>query len=275
MFLTFNVYPFYKVFQLSFFQWDGIDPSGGIFVGLSNYKEVLFQDPLWWTSVKNGGYITLLALTLQNLLALILAWFVDRGIKAGQVYRSIYFLPPILSGVVVGLIWNWIFRGEWGLLNHVLEKLGLAGWTRSWFADPGTALTSVAVVHMWKGFGWGFMILLAGFQGIPRELYEAARVDGANEWQIFFKVTVPQMIPVFALVSVLTILGTMQLFDLIVTTTFGGPGHHTDVPMFTIIREMTSHGRLGYASCMGVVFGAILVVVSLLQLYVAKRAKAD
>lgn len=275
MFLIFNIYPFYKVFQMSFIEWNGIDPHGGVFVGLRNFKEALFEDEIWWGSIKNAAYVTFLALTLQNFLALVLAWIVDRGVRGGQAYRSIYFLPPILSGVVVGLVWNWILRGDGGMLNNVLMSVGLEEWVRPWFADLRTALNSVAVVHMWKGFGWGFIILLAGFQGIPRELYEASRVDGAGEFRIFWTITVPLMIPVFALVSVLTILGTMQLYDIVVTTTRGGPGGHTEVPMFTIIRELTGNQRYGYASCLGVVFGFILVMVSVLQLQVAKRAKVD
>ncbi len=274
MFLTFSLYPFIDVFVLSVHDWNGIS-SGRTFVGLGNFKDVLFHDPAWWVSFKNAGLITVIALTVQNLLALVLAWIVDRGIKGGQIYRSIFFLPPILSGVVVGLIWNWIFRGEYGLLNNLLVKIGFAQWVRAWLADPHTALLSLAVVHMWKGFGWGFIILLAGLQGIPRDLYEAARVDGAGEARIFWKITVPLMIPVFVLVSVLTILGTMQIYDLVITTTGGGPGFHTEVPMKRIINEISSSSRMGYACSMGVVFGLILLVVSMLQIQLSKRVKAD
>ncbi len=274
MFLTFNIYPYFKVFQLSVYEWNGISGSPH-FVGLANFKDILFDNPSWWLSIKNATYITFLALTVQNSLALLLAWIVDHDIKGGQIYRSIFFLPPILSGIVVGLIWNWIYQGDFGLLNAWLTKLGFASWTRAWLADPKTALTAVAVVHMWKGFGWGFIILLAGLQGIPRDLYEAARVDGAGEARIFWKITVPLMIPVFILVSVLTILGTMQVYDLIITTTRGGPGAHTEVPMKRILDEITPGSRLGYACSMGLVFGGILLVLSFLQMQISKRVKVD
>ncbi|MCB4756042.1 MAG: sugar ABC transporter permease [Elusimicrobia bacterium] len=275
LFLTFNVYPFYEVFRLSFFDWNGLSPSGGAFVGLWNYKDILWDNPTWWLSMKNAAYITGLALTLQNGLALLLAWLVDRDIKGGQIYRSIFFLPPILSGIVVGLIWNWIYRGDHGLLNNLLERMRLGVLTHAWLAEPRTALTSLAVVHMWKGFGWGFIIFLAGLQGIPRELYEAARVDGAGEWRIFWRITVPLMIPVFILVSVLTILGTMQIYDLVITTARGGPGFHTEVPMKRIIDEISPGSRLGYASAMGVVFGVILLCISIFQIQVSKRTKQE
>ncbi len=178
-------------------------------------------------------------------------------------------------GIVVGLIWNWIYQGDYGLLNTWLDKLGLGNWKRAWLADPNTALTALSVVHMWKGFGWGFIILLAGLQGIPRDLYEAARVDGAGETRIFWKITVPLMIPVFILVSVLTILGTMQIYDLVITTTRGGPGSHTEVPMKRILDEITPGSRLGYACSLGVVFGAVLLLLSMLQIQLSKRVKAE
>lgn len=275
MFLTFSIYPLYKVFDLSVFQWDGISDATLRFVGLTNYHEIMFRDGVWWLSMKNAAYVTFLALTLQNGLALALAWLVDRDIKGGQVYRSIFFLPPILSGIVVGLIWNWIYMGDYGLLNYFFEKIGLGALARPWLADPSTALTSLAVIHMWKGFGWGFIILLAGLQGIPRELYESARVDGASEFRIFWKITVPLMIPVFILVSVLTILGTMQIYDLVVSTTGGGPGYHTEVPMTRIIAQMLGSARFGYACALGIVFGFILLVLSLFQIQISKRVRAD
>lgn len=274
LFFVFNFYPYIQVFYLSVFKYNGISATK-IFLGLANYKDIFADNPSWWISMKNAAYVTGLALTVQNGMALLLAWFVDRDIRGGQIYRSIFFLPPILSGIVVGLIWNWLYQGDHGLLNSVLEKMGLHSLTRAWLADPDTALNALAVVHMWKGFGWGFIILLAGLQGIPRDLYEAARVDGAGEFRIFWKMTVPMMIPVFILVSVLTILGTMQMYDLVITTTRGGPGLHTEVPMKRILDEITPGSRVGYASAMGVVFGMILLVVSVVQIQLSKWIKAE
>lgn len=274
MFLTFNLYPYIQVIVMSFTKWNGISPVKE-FVGFGNFKDVIFSNPSWRTSLHNAAYLTFLALIIQNGVALVLAWFVDRDLRGGQIYRSIFFLPPILSGIVVGLIWNWIFQGDYGLLNHWLEKLGHPELMRAWLADPKTALKSLAVIHMWKGFGWGFIIFLAGLQGIPRELYEAARVDGANEARIFWKITIPLMVPVFVLVSVLTVLGTMQMYDLVITTTRGGPGYHTAVPMERIINEISPGSRLGYACSMGVVFGVMLLIVSMLQIQISKRVKAE
>ena len=268
MFATFGVYPFLKVFQLSVYEWDGIRPQM-TFVGLANFWDVFVHNKIWWRSIWNAAYITLLALTFQNVLALLLALACDRGIRGGQIYRVIFYLPPVLSGIVVGLIWSWIYDGNYGLLNHWLKVIGLEGLTRSWLSEPQTALTSVAIIHMWKGFGWGFVIFLAGLQNIPRELYEAARVDGANAWQIFKEVTIPMMIPVFVLVAILTILGTMQIFDIIISTTGGGPGYHTEVPVTRIYATMVG-GQFGYACAEGIVFGVLLLLVSLVQMKIGK-----
>lgn len=269
----FYVYPFFKVLQLSLYEWDGISLTMQ-FVGLSQFKDILFSNPAWWQSMWHAAYVTILALVFQNGLALVLALMVDRGIKYGQMYRVIFFLPPVLSGIVVGLIWNWIFNGNYGLLNYVLKAVGLGNLTRSWLADPKTALTCVAVIHMWKGFGWGFIIMLAGLQNIPRTLYEAARIDGASYWVIFRRITIPLMLPVFVMVMILTILGTMQIYDIIVSTTGGGPGYHTEVPVSRIIARMLYSSQFGYACAMGLVFGAVLIVLSIMQMKISKMMKA-
>jgi ABC-type sugar transport system permease subunit len=243
------------------------------YVGLANFKDLFLDNPTFWVSMKNAFYVTFLALTVQNLLALFLALLCDRDIKGGNIYRVIFYLPPVLSGIVVGLIWNWIYDGNYGLLNHFFAFIGLGDLSRAWLSDPKTALISVSVIHMWRGFGWGFVILLAGLQSIPRELYEAARVDGANSWVVFKNVTVPLMIPVFVLVSILTILGTMQIFDIIIATTGGGPGYHTEVPITRIVAMMIGSSQFGYACAMGVVFGLILLAISMIQIRVSKMMR--
>ena len=221
----------------------------------------------------NVGWITFIALTLQNALAFLLAWACDREIKNKNLYRVIFFIPPVLSEVVVGLVWQWILDGHYGLLNGWLVSIGLPHLARNWLSDPATALTTVAIVHCWKGFGWGFLIFLAGLQTIPRELYEAARVDGANAWYTFRKVTVPLMIPVAVLVAILTVLGTMQAFVLIIAMTGGGPAYHTQVPVLRILASMRGSSRFGYACAQGISFGLILVVISFIQYRFSNRAR--
>ncbi len=272
IFSIFYIYPFISVFTLSLKEWDGITPYAK-FIGLLNFKEIILQDRIWWQSMGNAAYITLIALTFQNALALALALACDRDIKAGNLYRVVFYIPPILSEVVVGLVWRWIYDGNYGLLNHWLNILGFGRLVRDWLSDPKTALTAVAIIHSWKGFGWGFIIFLAGLQTIPRELYDAAKVDGASSWQIFRKITIPLMLPVFILVSILTILGTMQVFVLILSMTGGGPGYHTEVPVTRILASMIGSSRFGYACAQGIIFGVILLVVSFIQIRLSRYMK--
>jgi ABC-type sugar transport system permease subunit len=270
IFAIFYIIPFFWVFLYGLNEWDGISPAMQ-FVGLGNFKEIFFQDNIWWQSMLNAGYITLIALTLQNALAFLLAWACDREIKMKNFYRLIFFIPPVLSEVVVGLVWQWILDGNYGLLNSWLVGLGFPQLVRNWLSDPDTALTVVAIVHCWKGFGWGFLIFLAGLQTIPRQLYEAARVDGANAWQSFRKITIPLMIPVAVVVGILTILGTMQAFVLIIAMTGGGPAYHTQVPVLRILASMRGSSRFGYACAQGLTFGLVLVVISFIQYRFSKR----
>jgi len=266
IFSIFYIIPFISIFKLGLYDWDGIGIlSKDAFVGLANFKEIIFQDKIWWSSMLNAGYITLIALTFQNALAFLLAWACDREIRMKNFYRVIFFIPPVLSEVVVGLVWQWILDGNYGLLNFWLKGLGLSNLAHNWLSDPNTALTTVAIIHSWKGFGWGFLIFLAGLQTIPRELYEAARVDGANAWDCFKKITVPLMIPVAVLVAILTILGTMQAFVLIIAMTGGGPAYHTQVPVLRILASMRGSSRFGYACAQGISFGFILMIISFIQ----------
>jgi ABC-type sugar transport system permease subunit len=272
IFAIFYIIPFIWVFQLSMFRWDGILPTR-VFVGLANFKEIITQDPSWWQSMRNAGYITLIALTFQNALAFLLAWACDREIKMKNFYRVIFFIPPVLSEIVVGMAWRFIINDVEGanIVNRMLVSIGLPQLVHNWLSDPKTALTTVALVHSWKGFGWGFLIFLAGLQIIPRELYEAAKVDGANAWQSFWKVTIPLMVPVVVLVAILTVLGTMQAFALILGLVGGEFAGHTSVPVLRILAVMRDSLRFGYACAQGITFGVILVAISFIQYRLSKR----
>ena len=277
IFSVFYIYPFYEIFRLSLHEWNGISLSQR-FVGLENFKE-LMQDKIWWSSLGHAGYITVIALTFQNALAFALALACDRDIRLQKFYRVVFYLPPVLSEVVVGLIWQWILyagmqNGQHiGWLNYFLDKVGLSQWIRHWLSDPQTALTCIAVVHSWKGFGWGFIILLAGLQTIDRQLYEAAKVDGAGSFHILKNVTIPMMIPVILVVVILTILGSMQVFVLVISMVGQGLVYHTEVPVTRILASMMGTNRFGYACAQGVVFGAILVGISFLQIRWSRKFK--
>ena len=277
IFAIFYLYPFYEIFRLSLHEWNGISLNQ-MFIGFDNFLEMR-QDKIWWDAMKHAGYITLIALTFQNALALALAMACDRDIKMKKFYRVVFYIPPVLSEVVVGFVWSWILysgvqSGEHiGLLNHFLTKMHLHHLVNNWLSDPKTALTCIAIVHSWKGFGWGFIIMLAGLQTIDRQLYEAARVDGAGSISVFKNVTIPMMIPVFVIVIILTILGSMQVFVLVRSMVQQGLVYHTEVPVTRILASMQGTKQFGYACAQGIVFGAILMIFSFLNMKASKKMK--
>jgi len=276
IFSVFYLYPFIQIFHLSFFDWDGIVSfKDATFLGWGNFKEILFQDSNWWQAMGNAGYITLIALTFQNILAFLLAWACDREIRMKNFYRVVFFIPPVLSEIVVGMAWRFIINDVDGanIINRMLTAAGFPNLAHNWLSDPKTALTTVAIVHCWKGFGWGFLIFLAGLQTIPRELYEAARVDGANAWESFRKITIPLMIPVMVLVAILTVLGTMQAFVLIIGLVGGEFAGYTSVPVLRILASMRGSSMFGYACAQGITFGMILVAISFIQYRFSRRAE--
>jgi ABC-type sugar transport system permease subunit len=274
IFAIFYVIPFIYVFRLGFYDWDGIVPlKDAVFVGLANFKEMLFHDPSWWQAMRNAGWITIIALIFQNTIAFLLAWACDREIKMKNFYRVIFFIPPVLSEIVVGMVWRFIINDVEGanMINRMLTGIGLPNLVHSWLNDPNTALTTVAIVHSWKGFGWGFLIFLAGLQAIPSELYEAAHIDGANAWRSFKNITIPLMMPVIILVSILTVLGTMQAFVLIIGLVGGEFAGHTSVPVLRILAAMRDSSRFGYACAQGISFGTVLVIISFIQYRFSKE----
>jgi ABC-type sugar transport system permease subunit len=274
IFSIFYIIPFIYIFRLSFYEWDGIVPlRDAVFVGFANFKEILLQDSSWWQSMRNAGWITLIALTFQNALAFLLACACEREIRMKNFYRTVFFIPPVLSEIVVGLVWRFIINDVDGAntINRLLTQMGLSQFVHSWLSDPRYALTAVAIVHSWRGFGWGFLIFLAGLQAIPQELYEAARIDGANAWRSFKSVTLPLMMPVIILVAILTVLGTMQAFVLIIGLMGGEFAGYTSVPVLRILAVMRDSSRFGYACAQGIGFGAILVIISFIQYRFARE----
>ena len=268
-YLVFSVYPFLRTFQLSFTNWDGLSEHFS-YIGLSNYVTAL-SDNIWWQSLGHGVFFAVTALIFMNGLGLLLAVAVDSGIRGQTIYRVVFYSPVILSGIVVAIVWKWLYQPYGGPINTLLTSVGLGGLAHAWLGDSGTAIWAVAITSMWQGVGYPFLLFLAGLQGVPVELYEAARVDGATSWHLFRYITVPFLIPVGALVSILTILGAMQIFPIVIAMTNGGPGYATEVPVLHIYREAFGFFHFGYATALSVIFGAFLFIVSIIQLQVSRR----
>lgn len=264
----FTLLPFVQGVVLSFQSWDGVGATA--FVGLSNYQRV-FADNIFWASMVNVAKFGLIGFLLGNALSLALAVAVNANPIGRTFYRIVYYLPGVFSVVVIGMMFQWILQPTVGILNRTLGSLGLELLKHNWLADPATALPAVAGVYVWYHWGFGFLLFLAGLQGVPRDLYEAASIDGAGAWERFRYVTWPQLIPVTTIVSILTMLAALQIFGTVQVLTNGGPGYHTEVPTLRIYKEAFDFQRFGVAASMSVVFGSILICLSVVQIWVSRR----
>lgn len=264
----FVIYPFLRNFLITFYAWDGISEMQ--FVGLSNYRKALFQSPDFWQPIWHAFFLAFMGITVQNGLALFLAWIVDKEIRGARFYRVIFFIPPMLSFVVIGFLWKWILEPNQGILNIFLQNIGWGKFALPWLGLPSTALLTVSIVNIWASFGWGFVMFLAALQSIDRDLYEAAKIDGASNIQEFWKITFPLLLPIIINVSILTILGAMQQFDLIYVMTGGGPAGSTEVPVNQIYMQAFQSGMWGYATTLAVLLGVVLFFISLSQIKIKK-----
>ena len=269
---VFTFYPFVQGLTLSFQSWDGVGATS--WVGVSNYQRVI-DDNIFWASLGNAAIFGAVGFVLGNILSLGMALAVNSLRRGATFYRVAYYLPGVFSVVVVGMMFAWILQGSVGILNRALGAVGLEMLQHRWLTDPETAMPSVALVYVWFHWGFGFLLFLAGLQGVPRELHEAASIDGAGAWGRFRFVTWPQLIPVTTIVSVLTLLGALQIFGTVQVLTNGGPGYLTEVPTLRIYKEGFQFHRFGVAAAMSVVFGSILVALSLVQIWLGRRSYGE
>lgn len=270
---TFTITPFAQAILLSFQSWDGVSPDTP-FVGWKNYESV-FKNEAFWASMQNVAAFAVVGFFVGNGVAIAMAVAVNNVTRGKAFFRTVFYLPGVLSVVVVGLIFTSLFSPQTGILNRLLDIAGLGALQQNWLGDPAMALPSVIAVFIWFHWGFGFLLFLAGLQDIPTELYEAADLDGAKAWAKFRYITWPQLAPVTTIVSLLTLLAALQVFGTVQVLTNGGPGYHTMVPTLQIYSEAFTNHEYGSAAAMSVVFGGALVLLSLVQLTVsARRSKA-
>lgn len=266
---VFTIAPFFQAILLSFQKWDGISAQTP-WVGLQNYRQVM-HDTIFWASMKNVLIFGVIGFVLGNGIALVMAMAVNRVKRARSFFRTAFYLPGVFSVVIVGMIFSWLFEPKVGILNLMLRTVGLDSWQQNWLGNPSTALISVAATFVWYHWGFAFILFLAGLQDIPKELYEAADLDGARGWAKFRYITWPHLLPVTSIVSLLTLLAALQVFGTVQVLTNGGPGYHTMVPTLRIYQEAFMNSRYGTAAAMSVIFGGALVVLAVVQLAVSGR----
>ncbi|MDQ4045324.1 MAG: sugar ABC transporter permease [Chloroflexota bacterium] len=269
LYAMFMIYPFFQSIYLSLTDWNGADAVKN-FVGLENYRNLWSDDLLWRSLWHNVIWVvigTLGPLILGFLLAVLLA----ARPKGFTLFRTVYFMPQVLSPVIIVIVWGWIYNPLFGILNKGLEAAGLEAWTRGWLGDPDFALYAVLVAAMWAQTGFVFVIFLAGLQNVSRDLIEAATLDGANAWQRFRDVTLPQMANVVNVVAALLLIGGFNVFDIIFVMTGGGPANSTEVIATYAYTEAFRLNNVGYASTLTIVMTVITLVASILFIRLRER----
>lgn len=249
----------------SFTEYNGILPPK--WIGLENYAE-LFGDAKFLRALLNTTMFVIIGMGIGPVLGLASAVLLNRGIRFRGFFRAAYFLPVMTSLVVVATVWKILYQQN-GLLNDIVEFFGIP--ERMWLSDPTTALPAVTVTSIWQGFGFETVVFLAALQAIPRDLYDAARVDGASAWQQFHHVTLPALRPTILFVYVIGIIGSFQAFDQIFVMTQGGPAQATRTIVFDLYDRFGSL-QLGEASAVAYVLLVILATLSYLQIRVFERA---
>lgn len=268
IFSIFRFIPSVGGLVVSFFKWSlGGDPK---FIGIDNYVN-LAQDGSFYTSIRNTLSFFVLTVPVLVVASLLLAMLLNQKLAGRRVMRTISIIPYVLIPSIVGIMWNWMFDNNFGLLNYYIKKLG--GSPVFWLTDERFALIAVSIVVVWTYIGYDMILFLAGLQGIPKETYEAAEVDGASTVQVFWHITLPLLKPVTMMVSTLTLVNVVQLFDQIYVMTNGGPGTSTLTMVQYMYTSAFTNYELGYGSAIEVVILVLLMVLITVQNRIGNRER--
>jgi len=259
-FLVFTAFPVLASLALSLTRWDLITPP--VFVGVGNYA-LLLRDPLFWKVLFNTVYYTAGTVPLGIAVSLAFAVALNEPIRGRLGLRAVYFMPVVSSTVAVAMVWRWIYSPDFGLLNYLLSYLHLP--VTPWLASTTWAMPAIIVMSIWKDMGYGIVIFLAGLQGIPQHLYDAAAVDGASRWQQFWGITLPLLSPTTFFVSVVYAINSFQVFGQIYMMTQGGPAHATSTMVYYIFQNAFQFFKMGYASALAWILFAVVFLFTLVQ----------
>jgi ABC-type sugar transport system permease subunit len=269
---AFLLYPIGYSLWLSLHEWDGYTPRWGPFVGLENYR-TLAGDEVFWKATLNSIVFVVVRTPLEVALGFLLAILLNRRLAARSLLRTLFFVPVVMSLIVVTIIFQRVYEPNTGLLNTFLHGIGLGAWAHAWLGDPVTALPAVIAVSVWKNVGFSLVILLAGLQSLPQDVLDAARVDGANAWQLTLRVVTPLMRPILALTALLSIIGGLKVFDLIFIMTRGGPTYSTEVLATMLYREAFEQNHMGVASAIAVILVTLVLSIARVQAFVLRESK--
>lgn len=268
LFGLFTAYPLVNTVIMSVYEWDGYSQEK-LFVGLDHFVRV-FGDSVFWLGMRNVLIFALAAFIVMNPIALLLAIFVTSKMRGSRVYGIIYYLPVMLSGIVVGFVWSWMFNTDYGLINSLLRNIGLSSLAQDWLNKPNSALAAITIASVWQGIGGSFILFWAGLQSIPTDFYESADLEGAGFFRKLFSITLPSITHIMTVVIILTAVGAVNTYQIVISLTRGGPAGATTVPIKYIFDMAQEYGNFGYATAMSVVMGLILLAFSLIRMYLTK-----
>lgn len=265
-FVLFTGGPILASLGMSFTNWTGMTTRD--FTGLANYQKLFFNDRLFWIVLKNTFYYGFASVLLGTIGALFAAILMNQKVRGINVFRTLYYLPSVTAGVAIAIMWIWMFNPQVGMINYLLSLVGIKG--PGWLNSQRWAMPALILMSLW-GIGGNMVILLAGLQGIPDHLYEAARIDGANKWHEFRHVTIPMLSPVLFFVIVISIIGSFQIFTNVYIMTRGGPGTATLVYVMHLYQNAFEYQKMGYASAMAWILFVIILGLTWLQFRASRR----
>lgn len=259
--IGFVLYPAFELFRLSMSTWDGYSPTS-TFVGVANYKKVLFDAPEVWSSLRNNGLYFVAHLILIPL-EVYIAVLLDRYIRKSEFFKSIIFLPYVINSVAIAYMFSYMYSSEGGVLNSVIALFGLEA--VGWLSNPKIVNFSLIAISIWQYTGVHVVLFLAGLQSIPKDMLEAAEIDGANVYQQFIKIILPNMKTVLSLILFLNIRGALMVFDIPFVITSGGPGTSSSTFTLTSIKAAFDYNDFGKASAMAIIMIIMIAVITFIQ----------
>jgi multiple sugar transport system permease protein len=265
-FVVFLLWPTLRGVYLSFTRFNPAE-----WVGFANYDRMI-HDPIFWESLKVTVEYVVINIGVQTVSALAIAVLLQR-LTQSPVLRGIVLTPYLMSNVVAGLVWLWILDNQLGIGNEIIAGLGFD--RIPFLADETWAIPTIALINVWRHVGYTALLLFAGLMAIPNDMYEAAKVDGASEWRMFWRITMPLLRPVLAVVLIMTVIGSFQVFDTVAVTTGGGPANATNVLQFYIYQSAFGRFQFGYASAMSVALLVVLSAITVLQYRLTRAGQTD
>jgi multiple sugar transport system permease protein len=266
-FLVFTLMPLVASIYYSFTQWTIVRPPE--WIGLANYRRMFFEDPLFWKTLGVTTRYVLLTLPLKLIAGLALSLLLNLKLKGMNFYRTIFYIPAVISGVAVSLMWMWLLQPDTGVINTLLKQLfGIKG--PGWFWDPQWALPSVALMSVWN-VGGSAVIYLAGLQNIPPHLYEAAEIDGASKWHQFWRITLPLLTPTLYFQLITEMISAFKVFTQAFVITQGGPLKATYFYLYYFYQEAFQNFNMGYASALALVLMVIIMAATIILQVTSKR----